>query len=168
MKKLKLYNIDSKYYEHISKFDSRITHSNQHKCTRPYVGILFEIDGITFFAPLTSPKPKHLTMKNSIDFHRIDSGNLGAINFNNMVPIPLVCAKEIDLNIYKSDSTMDKKYKILLQNQIDWCNRNKGSLQHKGETLYMYYVAEKLSNSTRKRCCDFPLLQSICNNWDGD
>ena len=40
-----------------------------------------------YFAPLSSPKLKHLKIKSKIDFLRLDSGKLGAINFNNMLPV---------------------------------------------------------------------------------
>ncbi len=41
-----------------------------------------------YYAPLTSPKPKHLKMKNGKDFRKINGGQYGAINFNNMIPVP--------------------------------------------------------------------------------
>ena len=41
-----------------------------------------------YFAPLSSPKQKHLKMKNDIDFYKLSNGKLGAINFNNMIPVP--------------------------------------------------------------------------------
>lgn len=51
-------------------------------------GILFTVNGFHYYAPLTSPKPKHLQMKNQIDFLKINQGQWGAINFNNMIPVP--------------------------------------------------------------------------------
>lgn len=37
-----------------------------------------------YFGPLSSPKEKHKKMKTNIDFFKIDKGNLGIINFNNI------------------------------------------------------------------------------------
>ena len=45
---------------------------------------LFKIEDCEYFAPLSSPKPKHKKMKNTIDFLKIKNGELGAVNFNNM------------------------------------------------------------------------------------
>ena len=56
------------------------------KNKRPYIGVLFEIDRKKYLAPLSSPKPKHLTMKNSLDFVKINQGKFGVINLNNMFP----------------------------------------------------------------------------------
>ena len=43
---------------------------------------------LKYYAPFTSPKPKHLKMKNGKDFRKIKQGEYGAINFNNMIPVP--------------------------------------------------------------------------------
>ena len=54
---------------------------------RPFIGILFKIENCEYFAPLSSPKPKQKTMKATIDFLKIKDGELGAVNFNNMIPV---------------------------------------------------------------------------------
>ena len=80
-----------------------------------FVGVLFEIGEIKYFAPLSSPKYKHLKMKNSIDFYKIDSGKLGAINFNNMIPIPEQEYTYIDI-FNTGDNEIERKYNKLLKN----------------------------------------------------
>ncbi len=49
--------------------------------------MLFNVNNCKYFAPLSSPKPKHKSMKNTLDFLKISDGDLGAINFNNMLPV---------------------------------------------------------------------------------
>lgn len=51
---------------------------------QPFIGIVFNIGEILYFAPLTSPKPKFKKLNNKIDFYKLKNGELGAINFNNM------------------------------------------------------------------------------------
>ena len=53
---------------------------------RPFIGILMTHDDIEYVIPLTSPKDKHKNMKNTMDFHKINGGKWGAINFNHMFP----------------------------------------------------------------------------------
>lgn len=158
MKKMDLYTIDPSYYQYLSKIDNKIAQSNKRKGRRPFVGVIIRIEEVAFFAPLTSPKVKHKKMKNTVDFHKMDGGNLGAINFNNMIPIPEECAVKIDLKILLTDMEEDKKYKLLMQNQKDWCNLHKETLQKKGEKLYNDYLSGKLSASIRNRCCDFLIV----------
>jgi len=56
---MKILRIDDDYINRLSNFDNRVSYNK--KSTRPYVGILFKIESIPYFAPLSSPKPKHLT-----------------------------------------------------------------------------------------------------------
>lgn len=56
-----------------------------HKAKRPFLGIVLTINDFSYYAPLTSPKPKHIKMKDQIDFIKINDGHWGAINLNNMI-----------------------------------------------------------------------------------
>ncbi len=59
-----------------------------------------------------------------MDFLKIDNGKLGAINFNNMLPVTEENIIKLDLD--KTVSTKDEEmYTKLLKKQILWLNRNK-------------------------------------------
>lgn len=87
LKKLKLYKISENYIEFLRKTDPVNVKYNKNQ-RRSYIGIVLELNQILYFAPLSSPKPKHLKMKTSLDFIKIENGKLGAINLNNMIPAP--------------------------------------------------------------------------------
>lgn len=114
--------VDKKYCDYLRKYDYRVSHNSDQKEYRPFVGVLFTMNNCKYFAPLSSPKPKHIKMKNQIDFYKIDSGKLGAINLNNMIPIPNSCYTVINTNneclTYK-----EKMYQNLLRDQLRWLNR---------------------------------------------
>lgn len=79
---------------------------------------MFQIDTCEYFAPLSSPKPKHKNMKNIIDFFKIKDGELGAVNFNNMIPVNENNYSLVDLN--KETLTIaELKYQKLLREQLD-------------------------------------------------
>ena len=84
---LKIVRIDSNYCDFLRKYDNRVIYNKNDKELRPFIGILFTIDDYEYFAPLSSPKPKHKKMKNTLDFFKIKDGELGAVNFNNMIPV---------------------------------------------------------------------------------
>ena len=86
----------------------------EHKATRPFVGIVLFVNNVQYYAPLTSPKPKHLHMKNQIDFLKIKGGEWGAVNFNNMIPVHPGSLKKVEMKILETDSKQDISYKILL------------------------------------------------------
>lgn len=70
MKKLKLYFIEDKYIEYLRKYDKRVAYNKIPN--RPYIGIVYTYNNFTYFAPLSSPKKKHLEMKeNMIDIFKM-------------------------------------------------------------------------------------------------
>lgn len=54
-----------------------------------------------YFVPVSSPKDKHLKMKNPVDFMKLDKGALGAINFNDMIPVKKAFIKILFLNKFQ-------------------------------------------------------------------
>lgn len=119
----KLVKIDYMYCDYLRKYDKRVVYNKGKKELRPFIGVLFSIGDKEYFAPLSSPKPKHQTMSNTIDFFKIDNGVLGAINFNNMIPVSKDNYEVISLNRYNL-SKEESKYQELLKNQIEWLNKN--------------------------------------------
>ena len=114
-----------------------------------------------YFAPLSSPKQKHLKMKNTIDFYKIDGGVLGAVNFNNMIPVK----KEYYKIIYFNDelfNLFDKKYQELLKDQLSWLNENYIQIMNKSYKLYNLYNEGRLSKNIMDRCCNYKLLEEKC------
>lgn len=95
MEKLNFYVLPDEYIAYMSTYDKRICYNKEHK--RPYIGIVFKVENINYFAPFTSPKAKHKTMRQALDYVKIDNGNLGLINLNNMIPVPLEICEKVDL-----------------------------------------------------------------------
>ena len=83
------------YQEHIFAQDAE-------KDNRKYIGVVFEIKGMKYFAPLSSFKDKHKKMKESIDFIKIK--DYAVINLNNMIPVPDSQIVDIDINKEKEPS----------------------------------------------------------------
>lgn len=105
-----IYNIKDTYIEFIRAYDNRVADNKNE--SRPYIGIILLIGDVKYYAPFTSPKPKHRRMHNDKDFRKIDGGRLGAINFNNMIPVPDEAI--IPLRI---SNEQNPQYRRLLQNQ---------------------------------------------------
>lgn len=155
-KKLKFYTVTEEYMIYLKKYDEKVMDNRGVKNKRPYIGVLFEIDRKKYLAPLSSPKPKHLTMKNSLDFVKINQGKFGVINLNNMFPVVEEVITEKNINLEK-----DNKYKELLVNQLDWCNKmeNRDNIYRKAEKLYKEILNKKEQSRFWNRCCNFSLLE---------
>ena len=160
---MKFYHIKEDYINYLRSFDKKVAINKNE--TRPYVGILLTIDSKNYFAPFTSPKPKHLKMKNSIDFRKINNGILGAINLNNMIPVVDEAIIPFSIN-----TISDIKYKTLLQNQYNFIKKDWDNIVKNAQKLYD--LLTKPANKRTKyeiivceRCCDILLLEKIINNY---
>lgn len=153
--------INGKYLNFLFKFDNRVMLNKDKK--RPYIGVIFKIKGLDYYAPLSSPKPKHKKMKNAVDFMRIKGGELGAINFNNMIPVPL-CAVE-PVNVADAENI---QYKMLLINQIQFFDENDTEIINRATKLYKAYRAKKLRKEVVDRCVNFPQLEKKAKLYNPD
>lgn len=156
---MEIYNIKDSYIQFLRQYDTRVS-ENKHE-TRPYIGIVFKLGDMKYYVPLTSPKEKHKKMKNGKDFRKIANGNLGAINFNNMIPVPdhAIILKDID-------NEPDQQYKRLLQNQYKEIKADWSAIQKTAEHLRSLVLSsdDKLNNYeklVKERCCDLSLLESV-------
>ena len=127
---LKIYNIDSRYIDYLKQYETNIDYNikenDRHK--RPYIGIILEFENCLYFAPLKSPKKKYgISMKSHTDIILIDDGKKGIININDMIPIDKRNSEkkltEVEYIIKENDDENEIKYKNLIQDQINWCNK---------------------------------------------
>ena len=83
---MELYTIDTDYIEHLRQFQLHIWANDKTTKLRPYVGVVLELGSYKYYAPLTSPKPKHKTMADKLHFIRLEHrGQLKAVvNLNNV------------------------------------------------------------------------------------
>ena len=149
---LEIVRVDSDYCDYLRQFDNKVAYNKHEKELRPFIGILFEIETCKYFAPLSSPKPKHRRMKNMIDFFKIKDGELGAVNFNNMIPV--------------TDKNYELKYQKLLKEQLSWLNAHYRQVKNKSFKLYQLYNSGKLPDNMKLRCCNFKLLEEKCLEYN--
>jgi protein AbiQ len=156
-----------KYIRDLARVDDNVMSVSPQirKENRPFVGIVVICDNKKYCVPLTSPKPKHMSMKNDKDFSRMfDKGNklIGCLNFNNMIPVDDSVLLPIDMEVHKSDSIGEQAYKALLNDQLDWCNDNLEAITSKACKLYKIVTEtpDKMKNLTR-RCCNFKKLEQV-------
>lgn len=161
IRNLKIVRVNSDYCDYLRIYDSKVAYNKNEKELRPFIGILFKIDNCQYFAPLSSPKVKHKNMKNTIDFFKIKDGELGAVNFNNMIPVNE--KNYVLINLNKETLTIaELKYQKLLKEQLDWLNANYRQIKNKSFKLYQLYNSGKLPQSIKSRCCNFKLLEEKC------
>lgn len=163
--KFKIVKINSRYCDFLRKYDNKVPYNAGKKELRPFIGILFTIGKCEYFAPLASPKPKHKTLKNTLDLLKINERIYGVVNFNNMIPVTNKNYIEFDLN--KKTNNQKEMFRIeLLRNQLRWLTANRKDVFGKSKLLYNLYKNDKLPNTVKDRCCNFPLLEGKCQEYN--
>ncbi len=154
---LSLYKIDKNYNKELSILDNKVADVLDGKEKRPFVGVLIIIENFKYLAPLSSPKKKHLSMKNNLDFHKIDNGKLGVINFNNMVPVKDIYMTKIEPSKMIVKDIDDQKYIELLKKQLTWLNKkdNKEKIINKAMKIRNLYLQDKLPKKHLFKMCKF-------------
>lgn len=154
---MKFYHIKDDFISFLRQYDSKVSKNKNQ--TRPYVGVVLEVNSIKYYAPFSSPKPKHKKMKNSKDFRKINNGIYGAINFNNMIPVLDEVLIEIDIA-----NIQDLKYRRLLQNQYSFIKADEKSILKTAENLRNLIMLDERALSEhdkiiKQRCCDLKVLE---------
>ncbi len=168
-KELSFVYINENYLNYLKKYDVKVPE----KINRVYIGALLKIENKEYFAPLSSPKDKHKTIKNNIDVFKIKNGKLGIINLNNMIPVlsHSKCREVINLSFLKnSNDTKDNKYFYLLNDQLKFCKKNKRKLLEKAENIHKIFTKEfdELKDWQKKmysRINNFKLLEFACEEY---
>lgn len=157
---MKFYFIKSDYLQYLKKFEPHLS-AQKLKETRPYVGVVFSIQGNDFFAPLHSAKLKHEKISDkSIDCIKLYERNklLGVLNLNNMIPVSNRDVIPVDF----------KKYDIAKRNlfQTEYKNivRLRNTILKNAERVYFEYKNNPQGNLA-KRCYNFPLLEEKCSEY---
>lgn len=157
MDNVQMYYIKDDYIDYLRKTDSKVPFNKNQ--TRPYVGVIIEHNNVKYFAPLSSPKPKHQNMRNNIDIYKINNGKLGIVNLNNMIPINM--SNVIKINFNKQPD----HYKNLLQDQIRFINNDKFKVFKKASKLIDLYIKNQIPNIAN-RCCNFTELEKKCIDYE--
>ena len=164
-KSFKIVKVDSKYCDYLRQYDNKVSYNAGTKDLRPFIGVLFMIDKCEYFAPLSSPKPKHSKLKNTLDLIKIENGTYGVVNFNNMIPVMDKNYVIFDLN-KKTENRAENFRLELLRNQLRWLTANKKDVNTKSKLLYNLYKSNKLPKNVKDRCCNFPLLEEKCIEYN--
>ncbi|WP_339059599.1 type III toxin-antitoxin system ToxN/AbiQ family toxin [Fusobacterium animalis] len=113
--------INKDYISFLKNYDSRIPNIDYgNNGYKPFFSPLFEKDGLVYVTQVSSKKPRHLKMKESIDFVKIfDKTNkklISVINLNYMFPVPkseIIEVKYKNISNFRTFSSLDEKNKYI-------------------------------------------------------
>ncbi|KPD21246.1 type III toxin-antitoxin system ToxN/AbiQ family toxin [Idiomarina abyssalis] len=158
---MKFYIVNDDYIKHLKGADEKV---RENKGKRPYIGVIFEINKVEFLAPLTSYKAKHDKIPDTypLIFKMYELGNetnkLGMVQLNNMLPVLSSERELLDL------STLDSKYRNLLNIQQQYLRKHREDLQKRAAKLYQI-VLKGHAKGLINNCCDFRELEAAMKSY---
>jgi len=157
---LSLFEINPDYIAYLSPYAPHLFGNKKpnQKNERKYIGVLFQINGMDYFAPLSSFKDKHRMMKEGLDFIKIK--NYAVINLNNMFPVPLYEAKYVDIK-----KEQDPHYRALLLSEYRFIKSIQDKIRKNAQNLYKIKIKDGNDSALAKRCNDFLLLEKVCAEY---
>ncbi len=158
MRGLKIYEVDSYYIKYLTGFQDHLFFSDGDKAGRKYIGIILEIKGFKYFAPLSSFKPKHKKMDEGVDFIKIK--DYAVININNMIPVPDGEYVLVDVN-----GTKDPHYRFLLQAESREINRQRNRIIKNASIVYKHKERNGENTPLAKRTNNFKVLEKACEDF---
>lgn len=161
MNKLRLYEVNQKYLSYLHAIDNRVSLEHKQANKRKFIGIVLEINDIKYFAPLSSPKEKHKRLKENIDIYKIKNGELGVVNFNNMIPVNDRLFTMVDLSKIKQVS-----YRYLMLEQLRIFNNDYEKITKKAKKIYSLRYKSYFNTSIKDRCCDWAKLEIALRNYE--
>ena len=160
MDNLKLYEISAKYIEYLTAFAPHLFHNKTatQSNERKYIGVILSVNGMDYFAPLSSFKEKHVRMQESVDFIKIK--RYAVINLNNMFPVPVGLASYVDIS-----KEQNPKYKSLLLAEYRAIKAMQEKIRKNALFVYKHKLENGNATALAKRCNDYLLLETACREY---
>lgn len=160
---MKFYTVDENYIAALKAEQPRKVLDN-YQGRRPYIGVLLEVNGTKFLAPLTSYKPKHDKIDGSkptvFKLHEVGNphNKLGMIQINNMIPVYDEVIELLNLD------TLAPDYRNLLDLQRQFIRKNEPEVSERAAKLYKL-VTENPDSFFSRLSCDFLLLVRVMEKF---
>lgn len=160
MENIKLYEVNADYIDYLSAYAPHLFQNKKpgQNNERKYIGIVFQINGLDYFAPLSSFKQKHHRMKEAVDFIKVK--DYAVINLNNMFPVPLTERKYVDIR-----SERDPHYRALLLAEYRFIKSIQEKIRKNAQNVYKIKIKDGTSSALAKRCNDFLVLEKACKEY---
>lgn len=98
MDSIKFYEISPAYVNYLVPHAPHLFQNKKvgQQNERKYIGVVLTVNGMDYFAPLSSFKEKHRRMQEGLDFIKIKK--YAVINLNNMFPVPAGQYSYVDIS----------------------------------------------------------------------
>jgi len=147
MPNINFYDVNKEYIQYLKMFDSKIPNIDYSKHEKFVCGIVLQINGFNYFAPIPSFNKQQ---KTNILILNENGNPISSIRFSFMFPAP-------DEVLYRKD--------FLLLQEYRFCNKNKDAIYKKARYVYKRVVSGHDEFMTNL-CCNFKLLETKCAEYE--
>lgn len=176
---LALYTVSDKYIDYLRNavpivYDS---HKEDRVHERKYIGVVVQIGDFSYFAPLSSPKPKDympdgktirrssLTILRIVRYAKEKQYLLGTVRLSNMIPVPVSEIHPYDIHL-----ETDMRYRDVIANELYWIEHNDTRIVAAAKRVYNMKTHEgEIRNEKNAKTLDaivpFFTLQQLCADW---
>ncbi len=155
MADLGFYTIDEDYIDHLLSVEPNLFHNAKphQRNSRKYIGVVLSVGDRNYFAPLSSFKPKHKAMKNTLDFIKV--GDYAVINLNCMIPAPSYVCHRVDFS-----QETDPRYRSLLLAEYRVIKQMRERIRKNAAEVYRHKIENGNGTKLAARCNDFLKLEA--------
>jgi len=145
----KFYEVDKDYVDFLKQVENKIPNISYERNDKFLCGILFSINGMNYYAPISSFNQQQRT---NILIKNEEGKILSSIRLSFMFPVPDHFATVKD---FKKEVPA---YKRLLMEELEFCNKNAEKIISKAQYIYDS-VVNGPNDLMQKNCCDFIKLE---------
>lgn len=131
------------------------------KFHRPFIVGISEINGFMYAIPMTTKTRRHNGQRRNPRYTiemKAGTKDLGAILFNNMIPVtPEVV---IPLDLWR----LPQSYQAVFNQEIQFIRKNRDLIEEKAQKTYDTAISLKDPFFT-EMCCNFKLLEKYCRKY---
>lgn len=164
--------INNDYLDYLREYEPRIPLTNYGtRKMKPFFGALFEIDNLIYVTQISSPKPRHIHMKNTLDFQKYYVKNqlAGVVNLNYMFPVPRLEVSNLNYSTienYKAFDSINEKNKYIHFLKLQLAEIQQLNLEKKARKIYDL-KKEKPRHIISLRSFEFQELEGYAKLWNG-
>jgi len=166
-------NVNEEFLEWLrNNYEGRIPNTNYGAHSyKPFFGNLFEIGDLVYVTQISSPKPRHNNVKQSLDFYKIyhpnDNAFIAVVNLNYMFPVHKTLLSPLryaDIYKYRNFVSDDEKSKYIDLLRTELKEINNLRLVDASQKIYALKY-DKPNHPVSQRSFDFKSLEEACKKY---
>ena len=154
---LKFYDVKENYINYLKTIDSQIPNIRYDTNNKFVCGIVLEINGINYYAPISHTTHKFRTSKLIYD----NDVPISSIRFSFMFPAPQDVLTQKN---FEEIRAVDEHYADIIAAEYKYCITNEKDIFAKADSVYQ--IGCNKSHVLNYTCCDFKKLESEYLKYD--